>query len=63
MDYQQALEAARDRSLTEEYADCGVHVSAQLGKDKDGTPCIVGYRLDNWTDGTTVATFVNGWPR
>lgn len=58
-DYQTALQKARDQSLD----GCVQHVNAILDKDDNGTPRIAGYKVDDWYDGTTVASFESGWPK
>jgi hypothetical protein len=60
MEYQAALEQAQKTSVAQH---CTQHVNAVLGKDADGTPCITGYVVSDWCDGSTVATFVEGWLR
>ena len=59
-DYQTALATASKESADEQ---CTKHVNAVLGKDEHGDPKIVGYKTDDWYDGSTVATFTNGWRR
>ena len=59
-DYSTALQKAKEVSAEEQ---CTQHVNAVLGKDANGTPVIVGYKTDDWYDGSTVATFTDGWPR
>lgn len=54
------------KKASEESADnpgCGIHVNAVLGKDANGDPCIAHYTTSDWYDGTTVQTYVNGFPR
>lgn len=62
--FKEAVEAARARSLTPDYKGCSVHVNASIaGKDVPKVEPILnplGYYLSAWTDGTTVATFIDG---
>jgi hypothetical protein len=60
--FKQACARAVSLSLTPDYRGCGVHVNATV-RVSNGEPCITGYTLSDWTDGTTVATYLNGQPR
>jgi hypothetical protein len=53
---------AEAMSLTDEYRGCIVHVNAQV-RMHDGEPIIASYTLDDWADGCTVASYVNGQMR
>lgn len=53
------MRQAEDRSERPDYRGCSVHVSARLDWQQ-GVPVIAGYHLSDFTDGTTIATFVNG---
>lgn len=60
--YINACEGARLKSLEADYRGCGVHLNVRIGL-KDGYPQITGYYTSDWTDDSTVATFVNGEQR
>jgi hypothetical protein len=60
MTYTEACQKARTTTLQPDYKGCSLHLNALLGIGSDGLPCIKGYTTSDWSDGTTVLTFVNG---
>lgn len=62
-EYQAACVRAAARSANPDNAGCSFHVTA-LVRVVNGEPAIVGYYASDWyTEGSTVATYVDGSAR
>jgi hypothetical protein len=60
--YAASVVQAQQRTLTEEYKGCTVHVNA-LVQLRDGVPQIVGFSVSDWSGDNTVGSYCNGHER
>lgn len=58
-EWEKALQMAEERSLSPEYRGCSVHLNCAV-QVVDGCPEITNFMLSDWTDDSTLRTFVNG---
>ena len=55
--YQEACRKAKDLSAIH---GCVQHVNAVLDVDNEGTPCVEGFTVSDWSDGTTMKSYSDG---
>ena len=55
--YQAACTRAKDESKQWE---CVRHVNATLDFDNEGLPCVDGFTVSDWSDGSTIISYENG---
>lgn len=55
-----ACQLAIAQSLKDDARGCTIHVSAIVGRDEEGLPAVIGYRVTDWYDDAVVAHFRDG---
>lgn len=56
--YQAACERAKEQSKQD--GGCVQHVNCTLDFDNQGLPCVDGFVVSDWSDGSTIISYENG---